>query len=137
MAAYDETLVSITLDAHDDLAEDTAPPNEGPGNQYRFVKVSGERQANLYKNETGDICVGVLQNKPQVENMACTVAISGVSMVEAGVDTISAGDAVGSDIDGKADDTETPVLGIALRGASNAGELIPVLLRLTGEAASA
>lgn len=137
MAAYDESLVSITLDAHDDLAEDTRPPNEGPGNQYRFVQVSGDRQANLYTNAEGDVCVGVLQNKPQIEDMAATVAISGVSLVEAGVDTIDAGDTVGADSDGKADDTETPVLGIALQGASSAGQLIPVLLRLTGEAASA
>lgn len=136
MAAYEETLVNITLDASDNLAEDTAPPNEGPGNQYRFVQVSGEREVDLFTGEAGDICVGVLQNKPQVENMAATVAISGVSLVEAGTDDISAGDAVGADSDGKADDTETPVLGIALRGATADGQLIPVLLRLTGEAAS-
>lgn len=136
MAAYEETLVNITLDAHPDLASDTAPPNEGPGDLYRFVQVSGERQVNLFGNASGDICVGVLQSKPQVDDMACTVAISGVSLVEAGGE-IDAGDAVGASATGKADSSSTPVLGIALRGASAEGQLIPVLLRLTGEAASA
>ena len=132
MAAYDESLVSITLDAHDDLAEDTRPPNEGPGNQYRFVKVSGDRQVNLFDG-TGR-CVGVLQNKPQVEDMACTVGIAGVSLVEASGE-IDAGDAVGSDGEGRA--TSDGGLGIALRGASDEGELIPVLLRLTTVSESA
>ena len=135
MASYEETLVNITLDASDNLAEDTAPPDEGPGNQYRFVQVSGDREVDLFAGSAGDICVGVLQNKPQIENMAATVAISGVSLVEAGGE-VNAGDAVGADAESKASSSETPVLGIALRGSSGAGELIPVLLRLTGEAAT-
>lgn len=136
MAAYDETLTSITLDAAANLAVATDPPsNTGPGNQYRFVQVSGAHEADIYTNAIGEICVGVLQNKPQEEAMAATVSVSGVSMVEASA-AISAGDAVGSDGSGLATSGNSPTLGIAIRGASAAGQLIPVLLTITGEAAA-
>lgn len=135
MAAYDETLRNITLDAAANLAVDTSPPNNtGPGNQYRFVQVSGAHEADIYANAAGEICVGVLQNKPQEEAMAATVAIAGVSMVEASA-AITAGDAVGSDASGLATSGNSPTLGIAVRGASAAGQLVPVLLTITGEAA--
>ena len=139
MASYDETLVNITLDAHADIAVDTSPPYEGTGAgfQYRFVKVSGDHQCNLYDGtETGDIAVGVLQSKPQVTEMACTVAIAGISMVEAG-DTITGGEAVEGDDEGRAIPLDGGVvLGTAIYGGAE-GELIPVLLRLTSTAVPA
>jgi len=128
MASYEETLVSITLDAHPDIVVDTAPPNIAPGFQYRFVHVTGDHQCNLFNGTTvGDIPVGVLQSKPQVEEMACTVGISGISLIEAG-GNVSAGDGVGADATGRAITDGT--LGIAIYGGAE-GELIPVLLRLT------
>ena len=147
MASYEETLVNITLGAHADLAVDTSPPYIGntpptggsaaAGFQYRFVKVSGDHQCNLYDGtETGDIAVGVLQSKPQVTDMACTVAIAGVSMVEAG-DTITGGAAVEADATGRAIPLAGGVvLGTAIYGGAE-GELIPVLLRLTSTAVPA
>lgn len=139
MASYEETLVNITLAAHDDIAVDTSPPysGTGAGYQYRFVKLSGEHQCNLYDGtETGDIAVGVLQNKPQIEDMACTVAISGISLVEAGGE-VAAGAAVEGDDEGRAITLDGGVvLGQAIYGGT-AGELIPVLLRLTSTAVSA
>lgn len=134
MSSYEETLTSITLDAASNLAVDTRPPNEGPGNQYRFVQISGGHQADLHTNATGEVAAGVLQNKPQVTDMAATVAISGISMVEAD-GAIGAGAQVGSDASGRASSGALPVLGIAVREATAAGQLIPVLLTLNGEAA--
>lgn len=147
MASYDETLVNITLDAHDNIAVDTRPPYTGntpptgasaaAGFQYRFVQVSGAHQCDLYDGTTaGNVAVGVLQNKPQVEDMAATVAIFGVSLVEAG-GTVSAGDAVEGDSTGRAISLSTGVaLGLALDGGAE-GEIIPVLLRLNPTAVSA
>lgn len=139
MASYEETLVNITLDAHEDIAVDTSPPYSGTGAGfiYRFVKVSGDHQCNLYDGtETGDIAVGVLQSKPQVPDMAATVAIAGISMVEAG-DTVAAGEIVEADDEGKAIPLDGGVaLGTAIYGGAD-GELIPVLLRLTSTAVPA
>lgn len=136
MSSYDETLRTITLDAASNLAVDTSHPNNtGPGNQYRFVHISGAHQADLYANTTGQICIGVLQNKPQETDMAATVAIAGISMVEASA-AISAGDAVGSDSNGLATSGATPTLGVAVRAAAAAGELVPVLLTFDGDAAA-
>jgi hypothetical protein len=134
MATYEESIRSITLDASASLAEYTGVPglpgsaNPNNGNQYRFVRVSGAHRCSLA--ETGDLVVGVLQNKPQVTGAAATVAIRGISLVEAG-GSIDAGDAIGVDNDGKgvvAGDGEA-VLGVAVGGAA-AGQLVPVLLRL-------
>lgn len=135
MSSYEETLTSITLDAAAGIASDTSPPNEGPGEQYHFVQISGAHQADLYANTTGQIAAGVLQNKPQVTDMAATVAIMGISLVEAG-GAITAGDAVGSDASGRAVSGGTPTLGVAVHGAAGAGELVPVYLSLPGAAAA-
>lgn len=148
MASYEETLVSISLDAHDDLAVDTRPPyigNPAPtggsaaaGFQYRFVRVSGEHQAALYDGtETGHVAVGVLQNKPQIEDMACTVGIHGITLVEVGDDTVEAGGVVEADATGRAISLDAGVaLGTAIYGGTE-GQLIPVLLRLTATAVPA
>ena len=147
MASYDETLVSITLDAHDDLAVDTRPPyigNTAPtggsaaaGFQYRFVQVTGDHQCNLYDGtEAGQTAIGVLQSKPQVEDMAATVGISGISLVEAG-GNVDAGDVVEADATGRGVSASGGVaLGVAIYGGAE-GELIPVMLRLTATPVSA
>ena len=148
MASYEETLVSITLDAHEDLAVDTRPPyidNDPPtggsaaaGYQYRFVQVTGDHQCGLYDGtDVGAVAVGVLQSKPQVTDMAATVGIAGITLVEVGDDTVESGDAVEADDTGRAvsEDGGVP-LGIAIYGGSE-GELIPVLLRLTATPVSA
>ena len=148
MASYEETLVNITLDADASIAVDTRPPyteNDPPsggsaaaGFQYRFVRISGDHEANLYDGtEVGHVAVGVLQNKPQVEEMACTVGIDGISLVEVGDDTVEAGDVVEADATGRAISLDGGVaLGTAIYGGTE-GQLIPVLLRLTATAVSA
>jgi hypothetical protein len=133
--AYEETLKSITLDADASIGTFTgvaglrgAPANAG-GLQYRFVKVTGEHKAGLAVL-AADTVVGVLQNKPQGVGHAATVGIFGVSMVEAG-GAVSAGASVTCDTVGRATASASNVKGIALHSAAVAGELIPVLLRLS------
>lgn len=135
MATYDESIRSITLDADASLAEYTGVPglpgsaSPNSGNQYRFVKVTGAHQCGIADN-TDALVIGVLQNKPQVTGAAATVAIRGISLVEAG-DAINAGDAVAVDADGKgvAAGGGDTVVGVAVGGAAS-GTLVPVLLRL-------
>lgn len=135
MASYEETLTNITLEADASIAVDTSPPvadGVNPaGFQYRFVQVTGDHQCGLYTNANGEVIVGVLQSKPQVVGHEATVAVSGVSMVEA-AGAIATGDTVTADANGLATTggTGSPA-GIAIRPATAAGELIPVLLRLT------
>lgn len=144
MASYEETLVNISLDADESIAVDTRPPyvdkphptggSNVAGFQYRFVKITGDHACGLYDGGTGDIAVGVLQNKPQIDGMAATVAIAGISLVEVGDGTIEAGDAVGGDATGRG--VSGGDLGLAIYGGTE-GEIIPVLLRLTTSAVSA
>lgn len=137
MASYDETLVNITLTADASIAVDTSPPyvdNAAPaggsaaaGFQYRVVRLTGDHTVGLYTNTSGEIPVGVLQSKPQVTDMAATVAIDGISLVEAG-GAVTAGAVVTADDTGRAVVGGTgSVIGQAIYGGA-AGELIPVLL---------
>jgi hypothetical protein len=139
MATYDESIRSITLDAHADLAVYTGvpglagSPQPNKGLQYRFVTISGAHQATICNHDSA-YPIGVLQNKPQVEGAAATVAIRGISLVEAG-DTITAGQAIvvaPGEKDGRAVPIGTTsagavVVGIAVGGAA-VGQLVPVLL---------
>jgi len=139
MATYDESIRSITLDAHADLAVYTGvpglpgSPQPNKGLQYRFVTVSGAHEVTICHHDSA-YPIGVLQNKPQVAGAACTVAIRGVSLVEAG-DTITAGQAIVVDAGDKVGrgvpigtpSAGTVVVGIALGGAA-VGQLVPVLL---------
>jgi hypothetical protein len=136
--AYEESIRSITLTSDNTLAVRTgvsnAPgsPTDNAGNQYRCVTVKGEHLVGLSSNTT--LVVGVLQNKPQVVNEAATVAIRGVSKVRV-TGAVSAGAAVYASANGRGTTTAgtgsgaTPI-GIALASATDADELIPVLLRL-------
>lgn len=135
--AYNENIETISLNADSSIAVYTGVPGQpgstDPNNgfQYRFVKVTGANTAGLATTASGEVVVGVLQNKPQEENAAATVAISGVSLVEAG-GNVSAGAAVKTNNVGKAVTgtvgTDT-ILGVALKGGAS-GQVIPVLLRV-------
>lgn len=137
---YTESLRTISLDADSSLAGYTGVPglpgsaDPNGGKQFRFVKVTGAHKCGL-ATSVDDIVIGVVQNKPQVTNQAATVAISGVSMVQAG-GSIAAGDSVvAKDLTGEAlafdDATNEPsqIVGIALAGAAS-GQLLPVLLKV-------
>lgn len=140
--AYEESIRSISLAADSSLAVYTGVPglpgsaSPNAGKQYRFVKVTGDRQVGLVTANT-DRAVGVLQSKPQNTGMAATVAIRGVSYVVSGAgsgaNAITAGAAVTSDSEGRAiklPGTGSPVtFGVALAGSTTAGELIPVLIK--------
>lgn len=150
--AYEETLVNITLDADESIAFRSGVPGllnalladpgtDSPigapainysGSQYRFVKLTGAHKAGLATN-AADQVVGVLQSKPQVSDMAATVAIAGISKVETGDRSGVPVGAVTTDELGRAVPATGPsalALGYALRASSAEGELIPVLLRL-------
>lgn len=129
--AYEESLRSITLTADNTLAVRTGVPNapgspvDNAGNQYRFVTVKGEHLCG--RADADDVVVGVLQNKPQVPNEAATVGIRGVSKVRV-AGPITAGSGVGSGADGRG--VTGGSLGVALSTATEADELISVLLQL-------
>lgn len=139
MGAYEEAIRSITLDADSSLAVYTGVPglpgsaNPNGGNQYRFVKITGAHQVGLADTTSNEIVVGVVQNKPQETGAAATVAIRGVTLVEAG-GNVSAGEAVKTNSSGKAVKATLPtdaalVVGVAVTGGAS-GKLISVLLRL-------
>lgn len=133
--AYEESLRSITLTSDNTLAVRTgvsnAPgsPVDNAGNQYRFVTIKGEHLAG--RATTGDVVIGVLQNKPQVANEAATVGIRGVSKVRVS-GAVTAGTAVDVAADGRgvAAGVGTAGVGVAISSATEADELISVLLRL-------
>lgn len=144
--AYEESIRSISLVADSSIASFTGVSGIGAGGGYsnastagkiyRFVKVTGAKQAGLCTAAT-DNSIGVLQSKPQQTGAAATVAIRGVSFVVSGaVDTatnIAAGDKVTADSEGRAikiPGSGSPVtFGIALAASTTAGELIPVLIK--------
>lgn len=133
--AYEEAIRSITLNADSSLATYTGVPgtpgaaDPNGGKQYRFVKITGAHQVGL-AGAADTTVIGVLQNKPQYTGNAATVAIRGVVKVEADK-AVAAGVKVYSSADGQATDATggggNP-LGIAVSAASNAGELLSVLL---------
>ena len=99
--------------------------------QFRFVKVTGNKQVNLCV--AGDNAIGVLQNKPNTAQ-AAAVTFAGSSKVVAGA-AIAAGALIASDINGAAVAASAGnyIIGIALNAAGGAGELISVLLRPGGK----
>ena len=91
--------------------------------------MTGAHQCGL-ADDTDTLVIGVVQNKPQVTGAAATVAIRGISLVEAG-GSVNAGDGVAVDTNGKgvAAGVGDTVVGVAVGGAAS-GQLVPVLLRL-------
>jgi hypothetical protein len=137
--AGSDILRSISLVADSSVASATGVPgqttsgSDNSGKQYRFVKVTARRTCGLADTTSNEVVIGVLQNKPQVTGAACTVAVSGVSLVEAG-GTISAGAAVKVNATGKAvaatlSADAALVVGVALE-AGTSGKLVSVLLRV-------
>lgn len=129
--SYEEKVVSITLDADASIGIYTGVPGQpgsavpNGGMQYRFVKVTGARQAGLCTAAT-DVGQFILQNKPQQPGAAATVAIGGVSNVVSSA-AISAGALVASTANGRAVTDATNGKWQALEAAAGADELIPVL----------
>jgi len=132
--AYDEAIRNITLTADASLAGYTgvagtpgaASPHFGKA-QYRFVKITGAKQAGL-ATAAGDAVVGVCQSKPQVAGEAATVAIRGISRVLAG-GAFAAGAKIDTDATGRAVVAAGAGIGIAVEAATVANELTSVLLR--------
>jgi hypothetical protein len=109
----------------------SADPNKGK--QYCFVKITGAHQAGLAVTTANEIVIGVMQNKPQVTGAAATIALRGVSLVEAG-GTVTAGAAIKVDTGGRGVAATLPgdialVVGVAVGGAA-VGQLVPVLLKV-------
>lgn len=136
--AYTELLRSISLEADSSIAVYTGVPglpgsaDPNGGHQYKFVKVTGAKTAGLATAAANEAVIGVLQNKPQYTGQAATVAVDGVSLVEAG-GTIAAGAGVKVNASGKAvtwvagtDDRDLRV-GVAVT-AGVSGALMSVLL---------
>jgi len=115
-----ENVRSITRVAGADLSD----------SQYRFVKVGSDGRVVLSGN--GERAVGVTGGKA-AENRAIEVAFSGRVLVIAGA-AVTAGDKVQSDANGAVITQASTgiVCGEALETASQAGELISVLLDAQG-----
>lgn len=115
--AYEESLTCISVPANADLS----------ASQYRFMKVNSS--GNLIAATANGAADGVLQNKPSAAGMAGSLAIAGVSQVEAG-SAITAGDHVAVATGGKAATAATgaTVVGRAMQSASGDGSIIAVLI---------
>lgn len=119
--AYENHLENITMVAGADLS----------ALQYRFVTMASDGQ--IDPTGTGLGADGVLQNDPAAAGRAATVAISGVSKVEAG-GAITKGANVSSDSTGRAITATSGhrVLGVAQETVTTAGQILPVLLKVQG-----
>lgn len=136
--AFEEGLRSISLNADATLAVYTSVPGQpgsadpNGGKQYRFVKVTGATQVGLADATANEVVVGVLQNKPQFTGQSATVAIRGVSKVQAG-GNVNAGQAVKVKNTGEAVAATLPadaalVVGVAVTSGAD-GQIISVLLK--------
>jgi hypothetical protein len=101
----------------------SASPNSGK--MYCFVKITGAHQVGLCTAATDNV-VGILQNKPQRPGAAATVGIYGISNVIASA-AIAAGALVAPTATGTAVTDATNGKFQAIKAASVAGEMIPVL----------
>lgn len=137
--AYSELLHAISLEADSSIATYTGVPGTpgsaepNSGFQYRFVKVTGAKTVGLATAAANEQVIGVLQNKPQVVGQAATVALSGVSLVQA-AGTVNAGDGVKVNATGQAvahvagTDDESLRVGTAVTAGAS-GALFSVLIR--------
>jgi hypothetical protein len=141
--AYDESIRSVTLDADSSLNVYTGvsglpgSPADHGGHQYEFVKITGSRAAGLATGAANEIVVGVLQNKPQYQGNACSVAVSGISQVRVGTGGLAAGNAVKVDASGRGIVATLPadlalVVGVCVVGATTADNIATVLLQTKG-----
>ena len=129
--SYEENLKSLTLNADASIGIYTGTPGQPGsavphgGKQYHFVKVTGADQCGLATAATDGV-VGVLQNKPQGPGHAATVGYGGVSNIIA-AGTVSAGDLVAPDANGKAVTDAANGTWVALRPAEGDGVVFPAL----------
>lgn len=125
--AYESTLINISVPANLDMS--------GAGYQNRFIKlVNSSGTAQAARADLNARVVGVLQDKPAAQGRACTVAIGGIAMVEAGA-AITSGAAVTTDSVGRAvtvSSADAFEVGIAMISAGAAGDIIQVLLLPAG-----
>ncbi len=98
--------------------------------QYRFVKLHTDGTV-IIASSLGEVCLGVLQNKPAV-GQACEIIAIGVTKLSAdGTATPAEGSLLTTDASGDAENAVTGhyVLGVALTTpGANAGELFSALI---------
>lgn len=131
--ATEQNLRSISRNADSSIGIYTGPPgmpgstSPNLGKQYRFVKITGERQVGLC-TAGADIVAGILQNKPQQAGAAATVGYEGESLVVAGVNNIAAGDKVVPDAEGRATNVSASAgTWQAVMPSTAVGELISIM----------
>jgi len=102
--------------------------------QYRFAKL--DASGKVIVGTAGASSIGVVQNKPILGEVA-EIVTAGVSKIVAG-GAISAGASVTSDSTGRAVTVggSDSISGYALTASQGAGELIPILLAVTGKSAT-
>lgn len=137
--AYEEKLASITLEADASIGIFTGVPGQpgslspNAGKQFRFLKVTGvgsqDARVGLCTTAAHEIPIGVLQNKPQRVGDAATVGLFGVSLVESG-GAVALGpvklDNTARVVTGVAGTDR--IVGVALKAATAAGQLISVII---------
>lgn len=102
------------------------------GNQYKFVKISGSLTVTVCAAITDQI-FGVLQDEP-LSGEAAEIVSTGITKVVAG-GTITAGDPIGTDANGKAvkvtvgTDTTKYAVGYALDSAVS-GDIVPIFINV-------
>ena len=120
MAAYEETLVKVSIPANADLS----------ALQHRFMTVNASGK--VAATGAGAEADGVLQDNPAAADRPASVAVSGVTKIEAS-GTLTAGDDVASGANGLAVTAGTGdvVNGRCLVGAAD-GKIAAVLLKTAG-----
>ena len=118
--AYKETLTTQSYDANADLSS----------SQYRIVKVAADNSVNTSGGSTDDI-IGVLQGTPESGSSA-EVAVEGTTKVLAN-GTLSAGDLVTSDSNGKAQ----KVVAVPDVSGGTLGDMVKILGKVVNGAGDA
>ena len=91
--------------------------------QYKFVKFNGSGKIAVAAAIT-DVCIGILQNKPNADGKPAIVMMDGISKCAAN-EAIAEGDIVGTSTDGQGQPVAATnkAYGVALDVVSNAAEL--------------
>lgn len=121
---YEEKVVAINAEAGQDLS----------AKQFHFGTIAADGQVD--PTGLGALADGVIYDNVGAAGRALTLAVDGVVRVKAGAG-ITRGDLVSSDANGKAKTAASTeqILGKALKTATGDGSIIPVLLKLSGQAA--
>lgn len=121
---YDEKVTTINAEAGQDLS----------AKQYHFGTIAADGQVD--PTGAGLLADGVIYDNVAAAGRALALVIDGVAKVKAGA-AITRGDLVAADSAGKAVTAAqtNQILGKALKAASGDGSIIPVLLKLSGQAA--